>query len=130
MSEQPNTAEIRYRLERGGATYIGKDTLALCDALDAARAEAAEAEVSRLRATTGEMEECRGAHDEMIRVKREWQYRAEAAEARVVELDLFVGIMRDRVATVLAMHVRTIDPWDCDSCELLWPCPTVQALLP
>lgn len=47
MSEQPNTTEIRYRLERGGATYIGKDTLALCDALDAARAERDEARRTR-----------------------------------------------------------------------------------
>lgn len=47
VSEQPNTAEIRYRLERGGATYIGKDTLALCDALDAARAERDEARRTR-----------------------------------------------------------------------------------
>lgn len=100
------------------------------------RAELAKTKVD-LDAARAERDEVKGLLDDKSRrddtalmaYKRE-KYRAEAAEARVVELDLFVGIMRDRVATVLDMHVRTIDPRDCDSCELFWPCPTVQALLP
>lgn len=33
-----------------------------------------------------------------------------------------------RVVALLALHARTVDPWDCDACDRPWPCETYRIL--
>lgn len=122
VAEQPNTDEIRAAW--GPYNYYiptpWEKVAELCDALDAARAErdvAVEslaygdekrrAAVARAEAAEATLTRAEDAwRREVQRFKddaAEQQRRAEAAEARVVELDLFVGIMRARIAAAVVV---------------------------
>lgn len=121
MVEQPNTAKIRADVLANWYDGTADATItALCDALDAARAER-DVHKDRYRAAqivyVAEHERAEAAEATLTRAENAWrgevqrfkddaaeqQRRAEAAEARVVELDLFVGIMRARIAAAVVV---------------------------